>query len=259
MTIDPAKTLLIGLLGLLPFLVRCQATTQASASFSPFAYDSVEIRWPKAEWFGKSRIVLGGYASARYRQGISSTSIRVLVNGREELMNKTPFRVEMQDSTGTKFTVRGEKLWSSGYWEEDTGGLHLAGDLLKLPEVITESETYMGDAVDLEIREAEMSHSLKPGDLWKFHLKRNRASGTIVHELDAYLSNGVRVIRIRGPIRSGISDSNTTGPEASYYEFVEDGKLIAQASRLEPKAYFPVHIPTFTRSLMLAAILAMGI
>lgn len=255
MSVDPARPFLIALLCLLPFLAHPQATTPYSVPLSYSQTDSVVIEWSKAEWFGKSRVTLGTYASAKYKQGISSTSNSVLVDGREELMQKTSFRVELQDSTGAKFTLRGKKFWSSGQWEEDHGGLQMAGELLKLPEVLTESETYMADAVDLEISDAEMSHSLQQGDLWKFHLKRNRSNGAILEELDAYLSNGGRIISIRGPVTSTMPDPIAAGPEASYYEFMEDGKRIAWISRMEPVVYFPASIPSFTRSLLLTAIL----
>ena len=146
-------------------------------------------------------------------------------------MQKTPFRVELQDSAGAAFTTRGQKFWSSGYWEEDDGGLQIAGELLKLPEVLTESETYVGDPVNLEISEAELRHSLQPDDLWKLHLKRNRSTGEIMEELDAYLSNGTRIISIKGPTGADPSDTPATRPGFSYYEFTEDGIPIARASR----------------------------
>ena len=255
MNISTAKTLLIALLCLFPFLIHAQDRAYGPGAPAPWEYDSVPIQWSKAEWFGKSKVTLGRYASAKFRQGMSSTSNRVLVNGREELMQKTSFRVDLQDSTGAKFTLRGEKFWSSGYWEEDNGSLQLAGELLKLPEVLTESETYMADAIDLEISDAEMSHSLQQGDLWKFHLKRNRSNGAILEELDAYLSNGVRIISIRGPVGPEMPDPSAAGPEASYYEFMEDGKRIAWVSRMDSVVYFPSPIPSFTRSLLLTAIL----
>ncbi len=257
MPVNPARPFLTALLYLLPLLACPQATTPSPVPLSYGHTDSVAIEWSKAEWFGKSRVMLGAYASAKYKQGMSSTSNSVLVNGREELMQKTSFRAELQDSTGAKFTLKGKKFWSSGYWEEDNGGLQLAGELLKLPEVLTESETYMGDAIDLEISDAEMSHSLQQGDLWKFHLKRNRSNGAILEELDAYLSNGVRIISIRGPVGPAMPDPSAAGPEASYYEFVEDGKRIAWVSRMEPVVYFPAPIPSFTRSLLLTAILCL--
>ena len=255
MPLDPRKAAFLALSWVLPFLVNSQTPSPASSLFSAGPYDSVEIRWSKAEWFGKSRITLGRYGTAKFKGGITSSSNRVFVNGREELMQKTPIRVELQDSTGAKFTLRGEKFWSSGYWEEDNGGLQLAGELLKLPEVLTESETYVGDAVDLEISEAEMRHSLQPDDPWKFHLKRNRSTGAILEELDAYLSNGVRIISIRGPVGSALPESDASGLEGSYYEFIEDGKRLAWVSRSDAMVYFPIPVPAFTRSLLLTAIL----
>jgi len=174
-------------------------------------------------------------------------------------MQKTPFRVELQDSAGAAFTTRGQKFWSSGYWEEDDGGLQIAGELLKLPEVLTESETYVGDPVNLEISEAELRHSLQPDDLWKLHLKRNRSTGEIMEELDAYLSNGTRIISIKGPTGADPSDTPATRPGFSYYEFTEDGIPIARASRQQPVVYFPAETSQFTRSLILTAILAAGL
>lgn len=254
MPINLTKSFLSALLCLLPFSLVAQQDMPASTPYAAATFDSVAIRWSSAEWFGKSRVTLGSYASAKYKQGISSSSNRVVVNGREELMQKTPFRMELEDSLAIKFKIQGIRYWSSGHWEEDSGALQIAGELLKLPEVLVESETFVGDAVNIEISDAEISHSSQPGDLWKFHLKRDLSTGAIREELDAYLSNGTRIILIKGPTGPEDAGAETSGRETSYYEFIEDGNSIARVSRGEPMVYFPRDASPFTRSLLLTAI-----
>ena len=259
MSISPVKSFLSALLCLLPLMVHPQATTPPSAWFFPGSVDSVAIRWAKAEWFGKSRMDLGSFGSAKYKTGISSSSNRVYVDGREELMWKMPFRVELQDSTAARFKIQGKKYWNSGYWREESDGIQSLGEVLNLPEVLTTSETYVGDNVNIELKDAELSHSLQADDIWKFHLKRNPSTGAILQEMDAYLSNGSRIIGIRGPVQTVPADSIGVNQPASFYEFIEEGKVIAWASLLESVIYFPVNVPIFTRSLLLTAILAMSI
>jgi len=258
MSIIPTKTFLSALLCLLPLMVYPQAATPPSALFSPGSVDSVAIRWSNSEWFGKSRMALGSYGSAKYKTGISSSSNRVFVDGREELMSKMPFRVELQDSTAAKFKIQGKKYWTSGYWQEESDGIQILGELLNLPEVLTTSETYVGDNVNIELKDAELTHSLQADDIWKFHLKRNPSTGAILQEMDAYLSNGSRIIGIRGPVQTVPADSLGVNQPVSFYEFIEEGKVVAWASYRESVVYFPVNVPIFTRSLLLTAILAMS-
>ena len=258
MSISPVNTFLTALLCLLPLMVHPQAGTPPSALFPPGSVDSVAIRWSKTELFGKSRMDLGSYGSAKYKTGISSSSNRVFVDGREELMSKMPIRVELQDSTAAKFKIQGKKYWTSGYWQEESDGIQSLGEVLNLPEVLTTSETYVGDNVNIELKDAELTHSLQADDIWKFHLKRNPSTGAILKELDAYLSNGSRIIGIRGPVQTTQADPIGVNQTASFYEFTEEGKVIAWASMQGSIVYFPVNVPIFTRSLLLTAILAIS-
>jgi len=120
--------------------------------------------------------------------------------------------------------------------------------------VLVDSETFVADPVDLEIMDGEITHSLYPDDRWKFHLKRELSTGAIREELDAYLSNGTRIILIKGPTGPEEAGAETSGRETSYYEFIEDGNSIARVSRGEPMVYFPRDASPFTRSLLLTAI-----
>ncbi|HSR61215.1 MAG TPA: hypothetical protein VLL47_10700 [Robiginitalea sp.] len=259
MSFTPAKNVLIALSCGLNFLVHSQTPSHAQDSPLPSPIDSVAIRWPKAEWFGKGRIALDGYATARYKGGITSSSNKVMVNGRNELMQKMRFRVELQDSATVKFKIQGTKYWTSGYWEEDLdGGLQIVGEALKIPEVFLTSETYVSDDVNIELKDAELSHSLQPEDIWKFHLKRNPSTGAIREELDAYLSNGSRIIVIRGPVKSPNLASFPANREETFYEFIEDDQVIGCAGRRGSVAFFSPHTPTFTRSLLLTVLLGMS-
>ncbi|MBC2838075.1 hypothetical protein [Robiginitalea sp. SC105] len=247
-------------------LLSCMVILSTRAQLPPeprphvpgVAYDSVIIQWPKSEWFGKAQVTLENFGTARYRSGITSSSNKVWVNGRKELMQKMGFRVELQDSSQTKFKIQGKKYWTSGYWQEDGGGSQILGEILNLPEMPVTSETYVGDEVDLELRDAEIRHSLHPDEIWNFHLKRNPSSGAIRNELDAYISNGSRIIVIKGPTYSAFTGGNGS-TESSYYAFFEHEILIAWASRSEPLVYFPNRTPLFTRSLLLTVILAMSL
>jgi hypothetical protein len=258
MSVASGKALTIALAWLMPCLLFSQQGLPAPYPPHSGTFDSVVIKWSGSEWFGKSRMGLGSYASAKYKTGISSSSNRVFVDGREELMSKMPFRVELQDSTAAKFKIQGKKYWTSGYWQEESDGIQSMGELLNLPEVLTTSETYVGDNVNIELKDAELSHSLQADDIWKFHLKRNPSTGAILQEMDAYLSNGSRIIGIRGAVQTIPADTMGANQPASFYEFIEEGKVIAWASRQESVVYFPVNTPIFTRSLLLTAILAMS-
>lgn len=239
--------------------IQAQQVPQPFVSQPGSGVDSIFIKWPRTEWFGKGKLSLGDYGTARYRTGISSSSNKVIVDGREVLLQKTPVRTSVMDSSGATFQLEGTKYWSAGYWVEDRGGLQIAGELLNLPEGVTNSESYMGDEMDIEILEAEISHSTASTDRWNFYLKRQRSSGKIKQELDAYISNGTRIIGIAGPVvfHSAETDSTSYGP--SFYEIQENGNVIAWVSRDKPAVYFPVQTPLFSKSLVLAVVIAMGL
>ncbi len=174
-------------------------------------------------------------------------------------MQKMPFRVELQDSAATKFKIQGKKYWTAGYWQEDLGeGMQILGEALKVPEVLLTSETYVADDVNIELRDAEISHSLRPDDIWRFHLRRNPSTGDIRQELDAYLSNGSRIIVIRGPVKSPHLASFPANRQETYYEFIEDDQVFGLVSRWGSVAYFSPNTPAFTRSLLLTVILGMS-
>ncbi len=218
----------------------------------PLLSDSVQIEWSRAEWFGKSRFSAGKFGSGKYIRGISSTSNKVLVNGHEELMTREPFRVEFQDSASNLFRVKGKSYKSDGVWSESNSGLF---SLLKLD---IEEETYMEDMVDIQIITADIQQAGEPGDTWKLHLKRNQSKGTIWEESDAILSNGTRVIQIRGPVDSGLNSPAKIHWEAGYYDFLEDGRTLARMNRLGTVIVFDRRTPGATRALLLMVAMAMN-
>ncbi len=237
---------------------------QPAANPSPIipdrSFDSVTIGWPRTVWFGKGKITLDSSASATFKEGITSSSNKVKVDGQKLLMMKMPFRVELQDSTLAKFKIEGKKYWTTGTWVEDGGGFITLGELLHVPEILqVESETYIGDPTDLEIREAEISHSQQPDEIWSFYVKRKNTTGAIRRELDAYFSNGSRIITMRGPVQINVAEPSSSGQEFTYYEFIEGGKPVAWASRWNSVVYFPEDTPRFTRSLLLAVVIALSI
>ena len=213
--------------------------------------DTLKVQWSKAEWFGRSKFRAGPYASGKFKRGISSTSHKMPVNGREELMTRMPLRLELKDSLENFFEVEGERYTSSGYWAENN---------LSLVEFImpgVQEETYVGDQVDVEIMDAVIRHPEDRGIHWKFHLKRNQSDGAILDELDGFLSNGSRIIQIRGPRTPAPQSGMPTGWEAGYYEFSENGRAIGRLIRYGGIICFPQHTPWETRSLLLAVALAM--
>ena len=214
--------------------------------------DSVQIEWSRSEWFGKSSFRAGKFGSGKHIRGISSTSNKVLVNGREELMTREPFRVEFQDSASNLLRAKGKRYESDGAWEESNRGL---SGLLKLD---IEEETYMEDMVDVQIIKADILHSREPGDTWKLHLKRTQSEGAILEESDAILSNGARVIQIRGPVGPGLNSPAKTQWETGYYDFLEDGKMLARMNRPGTVIVFNRQTPEASRALLLMVAIAMN-
>ncbi len=221
--------------------------TSIAAPGSELGADSLTIQWPRTVWFGKHKIRIGAYASCVLKTGISSSSNKVQVGDHVELMTKEPFKAELEDSLSRKFTVKGTWARTSGAWMQSNGVL---SDILNLG---IEEETYSADPSDLEILSAEIHDSENPDQVWELKVKRTQSSGVIWEELDAYLSNGVRVILIEGP--AGIEGADVEDPrtDTTYYAFVEKGVVLARVNRRVSTIAFSRETPGITRLLLLAA------
>lgn len=213
--------------------------------------DTLKIIWSKAEWFGRSRFHAGSYASGKSKRGISSTSHKMLINGREELMTKMPFRLEVKDSLENIYEVKGERYTSSGHWSENRMSL------VELAFPGVQEETYVADQIDVEIMDAVIHPAKDLGLSWRFHLKRNQSDGAISDELDGFLSSGNRIIQISGPLTRVPESDLPAGWESGYYEFTENGRAIGRMIRYGGILCFPQHTSMDTRSLLLSVALAM--
>ena len=221
--------------------------TSITAPESALSADSLKIEWPKTVWFGKHKIKISSYASCVLKTGISSTSNKVQVGDREELMTKEPYKVELQDSLQRKFIAGGEWLRSSGTWTESNSFLN---DLLNTG---VEEETYTADPSDLEILSAEIHQEGTPDQIWQLKVKRVQSTGVILEELDAFLNNGARIILIEGPTAIEGEEILNSRRETSYYTFVENGVVLARVNRSISKIAFARETPAITRSLLLTA------
>lgn len=223
--------------------------TSITAPESALSADSLKIEWPKTVWFGKHKIKISSYASGVLKTGISSTSNKVQVGDREELMTKEPYKVELVDSLKRKFIADGEWFRSSGTWTESNSFLN---DLLNTG---VEEETYTADPSDLEILSAEIHQAEASENNWKLKVKRIQSTGVILEELDAFLSNGARIILIEGPAAIQAEEAQNYGRETSYYAFVENGIVLARVDRSISKIAFARETPAIIRSLLLTAAL----
>lgn len=208
-------------------------------------WDTLRIRWSNTVWFGRSNFKVESFGSGKYKSGISSSSHKMLVNGQEELLTKTGFRLELTDPAGQLCQARGERYASSGQWVEDNFSLV---EML-IPGV--EEETYVADPVDVEILEAELWHPSIPDLKWKLHLKRNQSDGHIAEELDGFLSSGERIIQIRGPVLP-LQQLGQEAWESGFYEFLENGRIIGKMTWQAGIVCFPQQTPMATRSLLLS-------
>jgi hypothetical protein len=234
--------------------LACFATVPLGAQYtsittpeSVLSADSLKIEWPKTVWFGKHKIKISSYASGVLKTGISSTSNKVQVGDREELMTKEPYKVELLDSLKRKFVADGQWLRSSGTWVPSNTFLN---DLLNTG---IEEETYTADPSDLEILSAEIHQEGTPDPIWQLKVKRVQSTGIILDELDAFLSNGERIILIEGPAVIEGEEIVNSGKETSYYAFVENGIVLARVDRSISKIAFARETPAITRSLLLTA------
>jgi hypothetical protein len=214
--------------------------------------DSLIIEWPGAIWFGKQKIKVGTFASCELKHGITSSSNKVEVDGQKVLMMKEPFKIELKDSLSRQVSVKGKWLKSTGYWSEDSNFLS------NLLNIDIQSETYSPDPTDLAILSAEIQFSEKPGEVWELKMKRIQSTGVILQELDAFLSDGARIILIEGPIEFGSIEDQGAGRETSYYSFVEDGIVLARVNLSVKHIAFAKQTPTITRSLLLAAAISLA-
>lgn len=205
--------------------------------------DTVRIQWSKAEWFGKSRFRIPGYGSGKYISGISSSSQTIVVNHREELASRHPFRIEFRDSASAVVKIKGKKYATSGAWVESNSIFFN----VVVPNI--QEETFMEDEVDMEIISAEIRQSPDGAGVWKLYVKRRQSDGAISDALDAFLKNDKRIIQIRN---SGGAGENSTG-----YEFVEGGKVIAKTTRNGKVVLFPKNSPMGRNSLILAVVTAL--
>jgi hypothetical protein len=228
-------------------MTLCAQYTSLTAPESALSADSLKIEWPKTVWFGKHKIKISSYASGVLKTGISSTSNKVQVGDHEELMTKEPYKVELVDSLKRKFIADGEWLRSSGAWTESNSFLN---DLLNTG---VEEETYTADSSDLEILSAEIHQAEAPENNWQLKVKRIQSTGVILEELDAFLSNGARIILIEGPAALQAEEAQNFGRETSYYAFVENGIVLARVDRSISKIAFARETPALTRSLLLTA------
>ena len=224
-----------------------------SGSTSPYSEvaDTLEIEWPRTVWFEKYKIKIGSFASAELKRGISSSSHKVSVDGRDELMAKEPFKLDVKDSLSRYFHVKGKWFKTSGSWSESNNTLF---DLLN---VDIQEETYSPDRADIEILSAEISHSVNPDQVWRLNVKRNQSKGIIRAELDAFLSNGERIILIMGPTdKMGLEISEFNG-ENTYYTFMENGIVLGRVTQDIGKIAFAKQTPDMTRTLLLAAAISL--
>lgn len=188
---------------------------------------------------------------AELKEGISSSSHKVNVDGRDELMTKEPFKLDLKDSLSQHFYVKGKWLKTTGSWSESNN------TLFALLNVDIQEETYSPDQADIEILSAEISHSENPDEVWRLNVKRNQSKGIIRAELDAFLSNGERIILIMGPTdKMGLEVSEFTG-ETTYYTFMENGIVLARVTRNIGKIAFAKQTPGVTRTLLLAAAISL--
>jgi hypothetical protein len=173
------------------------------------------------------------------------------VDGRDELMTKEPFKLDLTDSLARHFHVKGKWLRTSGSWHESNN------TLFALLNVDIQEETYSQDQSDIEILTAEISHSVHPDEVWRLNVKRNQSKGIIRAELDAFLSNGERIILIMGPAdKMGLEDSEFNG-ETAYYTFMENGIVLARVTQNIGKIAFAKQTPGITRALLLAAAISL--
>jgi hypothetical protein len=209
--------------------------------------DSLKIEWPKTVWFGKHKVRIGTYASCVLKTGITSSSNKVQVGGREELMSKEPFKVELEDSLGRKFTAEGTWHKTSGVWTPSNG---LLSGFLNMD---IQEETYSADPSDLEILSAELHDAENPHQTWQLKVTRIQSTGVIRNELDAFLSDGARIILIEGPVSPEGAAVGESRSSATYYTFVENGVVLARVNRTISKIAFAKDLPGATRSLLLSA------
>jgi hypothetical protein len=166
-----------------------------------------------------------------------------VVNHREELASRHPFRIEFKDSTSTVFKIKGEKYVTSGAWVESNSTFFS----VVVPNM--QVETYMEDEVDIELISAEIRQFPDGTDVWKLYVKRRQSDGAIIEALDAFLKNDTRIIQIRN---SGGAGENSTG-----YEFIEEGKVIAKTTLNGKVVLFPKNSPKGRNSLLLAVVSAL--
>ena len=107
-----------------------------------------------------------------------------------------------------------------------------------------EEETYSADPSDLEILSAEIHKEGDPDHIWQFKVKRIQSTGIILEELDAFLSNGERIILIEGPAAIEGEEIQDSGRETTYYAFVEKGIVLARINRSVNKIAFAKETPT---------------
>jgi hypothetical protein len=221
--------------------------TSITTPESAVSSDSLKIEWPKTVWFGKHKIKIGPYASCVLKTGMTSSSNKVQVDDREELMSKEPYKVELEDSLHRKFITDGHWFRTSGTWTQSN---NLLLDLLNTG---IEEETYSADPSDLEMLSAEIHQEGDPGHIWQLKVKRIQSTGVIQEELDAFLSDGERFILIEGPAAIESAEIQDFVRETTYYAFVENGIVLARVNRSVNKIAFSRETPTITRSLLLAA------
>ena len=234
--------------------LACFASVPLSAQYtsittaeSALSSDSLKIEWPKTVWFGKHKIKIGPYASCVLKTGITSSSNKVQVGDHEELMSKEPYKVELEDSLHRKFIADGHWFRTSGTWTQSNSLL------LDLLNTGIEEETYSPDPSDLEILSAEIHQEGDPDHIWELKVKRIQSTGVILEELDAFLSNGVRIILIEGPVALEGTGDQGYRSETAYYAFVENGIVLARVNRRISAIAFAKETPDITRSLLLAA------
>ena len=221
--------------------------TSITTPDSGLSSDSLNIEWPRTVLFGKHKIKIDTYASCVLKTGISSSPHKVQVGDHVELMAKEPFKVELQDSLSRKFTLRGSWARTSGNWSQSNSLLY---DIRNLD---IEEETYLADPSDLEILTAEIHDTTNPDQIWELKVKRTQSTGVIWEELDAYLSNGERIILIEGPASIDGANVEDSQSETTYYAFVENGVVLARINVRGNKIAFSRGAEGATRSLLLAA------
>lgn len=188
----------------------------------PFNTEKLEIKFPRAVWFGKSKVSLGNYAVANIKEGPTSNETR---RKRGVYISETKFKfsIILKNSQNSTATLEARTVENSEYvvLRKNLEGIFL-GDVLGTE---TESEKILDMAIYPKNLKATIKTNLEESSNWDF-LLRKPDPYDISNEEIGILTDGERsiyVIQSNLECLKNMDKKDLIQLNKVFYEFIENG------------------------------------